>query len=160
MNKDVNAAKTADPGFAPKPDPMLTLRPAAFSLSVCKGTDDERFEVQFMEELLTNDPCNEEALMVLGRTYTRRGEYEKGLAIDRRLARLRPSDPTVYYNLACSCSLLQQLEDGFVALEKAIALGYRDLGHMLKDPDLANLRQDQRFRHLVSRVITCAPGNS
>ena len=159
MSEDARATKRRPSVFSPKPDPMLTLRPSALTFSVVSNTDDEHFEQQFMEELLETDPCNEEALMVLGHSYTRRGEFEKGLAIDRRLARLRPSDPTVYYNLACSFSLLQQTEDGLAALEKAITLGYRDLGHMLKDPDLTNLREDQRFRPLVSRLTPPSPGN-
>ena len=159
MNKDADKAAGSS-RFAPKSDPRLTLQPRLFELSSSRGTSDERFERQFLEEILSNDPCNEEALIVLGHVYTRQGEYEKGLAIDRRLVRLRPSDPTAYYNLACSHCLLGQSADALVALERAVSLGYRDLVHMMKDPDLASIRHDTRFRNIMSRIIAGSPANS
>ena len=146
-------AKREKSKYAPATDRRLRLQPRVFALSSFGQADDTRFEIEFFEELVARDPCNEEALMILGNTYTRRGEYEKGLGIDRRLARLRPADPTVYYNLACSHCLLRQLDEAFTALVRAIALGYRDARHMTKDPDLANLRSDPRFRTLMGRLV-------
>jgi len=139
--------------YAPVRDSRLSLSPRIFALSSFSRPDDTRFEIEFFEELISKDPCNEEALMVLANTYTRCGEYEKCLGIDRRLARLRPADPTVYYNLACSHCLLRHLDEAFAALGRSIALGYRDASHITKDPDLANLRSDPRFRRLLGRLF-------
>jgi len=138
---------------APATDSRLSLRPQLFQLSSFGQEDDARFEIQFFEELVSRDPCNEEALMILGNTYTRRGEYEKGLNVDRRLVRLRPADPTVYYNLACSYCLLRHIDESLAALERAVLLGYRDVTHLTKDPDLANLRSDPRYRKLLGRLV-------
>jgi tetratricopeptide (TPR) repeat protein len=159
MNRDADM-KPGPGSFAPKSDPRLTLQPRLFELSSTHRTNDEHFERQFLEEVVSSDPCYEEALMVLGHVYTRHGEYEKGLAIDQRLVRLRPSDPTAYYNLACSYCLLGQNDDGLTALERAVSLGYRDVVHMMKDPDLAPIRQDTRFRNIMSRIIAGSPANS
>jgi len=159
MNRDVDQ-KSGPGAFAPKRDPRLTLQPRLFELSSTHQTNDEHFERKFLEEVVSSDPCYEEALMVLGHVYTRHGEYEKGLAIDRRLVRLRPSDPTAYYNLACSHCLLGQNDDALTALEHAVSLGYRDVVHMMKDPDLASIRQDTRFRKIMSRIIAGSPANS
>ena len=134
-------------------DSRLSLRPQVFQLSSFGQEDDARFEIEFFEELVSRDPCNEEALMILGNTYTRRGEYEKGLNVDRRLVRLRPADPTVYYNLACSYCLLRHIDESLAALERAVSLGYRDVGHLTKDPDLANLRSDPRYRKLLGQLV-------
>ena len=134
-------------------DPQLTLRSRSFEVSSLHADDDDRFELNFMEEVIEEDPCNEDALMLLGYAYTRRGEYKKGLDVDSRLVRLRPADPTAYYNLACSYALLEQVDDAFAALEKAVSLGYRQVQQMMKDPDLANLREDPRFRRFLSRVF-------
>lgn len=159
MSKDAEKKVRAEKSFSPKRDPLLTLQPAIFELSSFRRAD-EQFERQFLEEVVSNDPCNEDALMVLGHVYTTHGEYEKGLDIDRRLVRLRPSDPTAHYNLACSHSLMGHPDDALAALERAVSLGYRDLGHLMKDPDLAGLRQDMRFRSIISRIIAGSPANS
>ena len=134
-------------------DPQLTLRSRPFEVPSLRADDDDGFELNFMEEVVEKDPCNEDALMLLGHAYTRRGEYKKGLDVDARLVRLRPADPTAYYNLACSYALLEQVDDAFAALEKAISLGYRQVQQLMKDPDLANLRKDPRFRRFLTRVF-------
>jgi tetratricopeptide (TPR) repeat protein len=141
-------------------DSRLSLRPQLFELSSFGKEDDARFETQFFEELVSSDPCNEEALMILGSTYTRRGEYEKGLNVDRRLVRLRPADPIVYYNLACSYCLLRHIDESLAALERAISLGYRDVPHLTNDPDLDNLRSDPRYHKLMQRLVGRSASNS
>ncbi len=150
---DKGAGKKADrKRYVPVFDPRLVLGPRQFEVPSLQSTD-ERFEMEFLEELLAHEPCNEDALMVLGHTYTQRGDYQKGLDIDQRLVRLRPADPTVHYNLACSYALLKQVDPALGALGRAFALGYRDFRYALADPDLANLRQDPRFARLVRRLL-------
>ena len=153
MNKPSapNVEKTGTP--LPAPDHRLTLRSRQFKLAGDAPVDDEQFEMRFFEEILSHDPCNEDALMVLGYAYTRRGDYRRGLDMDRRLARLRPADATACYNLACSYALTGDLDGAFASLERAVGLGYHDLAHLLKDPDLAPLRQDTRFRRLLQRMV-------
>jgi len=137
----------------PSFDPRLTLRPRTFRLAELNDTDNQRFEIKFFENVLATDPCNEEALMLLAHVYTREGDYTRGLDIDERLVRLRPEDPTAYYNLACSYALLHRTGDAYASLEKAFSLGYRNLSHLLKDPDLEHLRQDGNFRSFVARLL-------
>ena len=134
-------------------DPWLELSRHTIPLREGKGLEqDEEFQLEFLERVVRQDPCEESSLGLLGHLYTRKGEYEKGLEVDRRLARLRPEDPTVFYNLACSLSLTGEIAECLSALEKAVALGYRDLDHLLKDPDMANLREDRRFKGFCERV--------
>jgi len=110
------------------------------------------FEVRFYEDVLRKDPCEESSLIMLGHMYTRRGQYEKGLEIDRRLVRLRPQDPIAFYNLACSLSLLGRIDEAFEALEQAVAKGYREVDHLMSDSDLASLRRDPRFEPFCRRL--------
>ncbi len=107
------------------------------------------FEISFYENLLKKLPCFVEALIALGDAYTKRGRYEDGLKIDQKLAQLRPDDHIVYYNLACSYSLLKMSEPGLEALKKSIQLGYRDSRLMKKDPDLDFIRKDPRYKELL-----------
>lgn len=114
--------------------------------------EDTLFEIRFFEGILTKDPEFIEALAALGDLYTKNGLYEKGLAIDLRLTELRPQDPTVLYNLACSYSLIKDLDNALGIMKKAICYGYNDFGYLEKDNDLVNLRADQRFQRYYKRV--------
>ena len=94
------------------------------------------FTIEFCEEILARDPEHFEALALAGESYTRRGDYEKGLQTDLALSRLRPDNGVVQYNLACSYALNGLKDEAFDALERAVDLGYQDLDHLLHDRDL------------------------
>jgi tetratricopeptide (TPR) repeat protein len=113
--------------------------------------EDLDFEISFYEDLLKGHPDFVDPMVLLGDAYTRKGMHDKALVIDTRLAELCPDDPTVHYNLACDYSMLKDADRAIETLERAVRLGYRDFRHMLKDPDMEYLRQDERFKELVSR---------
>ncbi len=111
--------------------------------------EDLDFEISFYERLLKKRPDFINALVALGDAYTKSGRYEDGLKVDKRLVRLKPDDPLVHYNLACSYSLLKMAESALSALKKAIRLGYRDFAFMERDPDLEHIRKDPRYKELL-----------
>jgi tetratricopeptide (TPR) repeat protein len=121
--------------------PMREMKPARPK----SEKEDLQFEIQFFEGIAKRDPSYIEALQVLGDAYTKSGQWEKGLLVDKRLARLCPDNPLVFYNLACSYSLMSEIDQAFSALRRAVRLGYRDARWLNKDPDLENLRHDTRF---------------
>jgi len=110
------------------------------------------FEIAFYEQLLQEHPDFPEALMALGEAYTRQGWFEKGLAVDQKLTQLRAHDPVVWYNLACSHSLLNRLDEAMDALRQALALGYDDFTFLSRDPDLATLRRSPQFRRFLDTL--------
>jgi tetratricopeptide (TPR) repeat protein len=114
--------------------------------------EDTDFEIQFYEALLKEKPDFLEALIALGDLYTQKGLHEKGLEIDQRLLQLRPEDPIILYNLACSYSLLNDIEKALSVIKLAIRCGYDDLNHLEQDNDLTNLRSDQRFRDFITGI--------
>src|SRR5881409_1855058 len=83
-------------------------------------------KISFMEGIVRRDPRYVEALQILGDHYTQRGLYDNSLKVDKRLSRLEPANPLVYYNLACSYALNSELDLAAGALERALSLGYRD----------------------------------
>lgn len=112
-----------------------------------------RFEIKFCEGILKRAPYFEDALILLGDLYTRIGEYEKGLAIDEKLVQLRPYDPVVLYNLACSYSLMNEVNKALRTIKLAVKYGYHDFKHLDKDKDLANLRKDKRFQRFIKKFF-------
>ncbi len=115
--------------------------------------EDLDFEIQFYERVIKRNPNSVDVLMALGDDYTKAGRYREGLAIDLKLAKLRSNDPVVHYNLACSYSLLGQVDEALETLRRAIAVGYRDFSHMQRDPDLENVRRDPRYLALLQEIV-------
>ena len=112
----------------------------------------EEFTIWFFEGIIERNPNYVDCLMYLGNAYTSHGMHDKGLLVDQKLSRLRPNDPLVYYNLACSYALLKNIDAAFEALEKAISLGYKDIYHLERDKDLSHLRKDDRYRKLIEKI--------
>jgi tetratricopeptide (TPR) repeat protein len=109
-------------------------------------------EISFLEGVVRRDPKYIEALQVLGDDYSRRGKFQESLRVDRRLVTLRPQDPMAFYNLACSYSRTKKIEQAVMALGKAIDHGYRDFKALVKDPDLANLREHPLFKKTQAKI--------
>jgi tetratricopeptide (TPR) repeat protein len=105
-----------------------------------------------MEGLVRRDPDYVDALQLLGDHYTQHGRYTEGLKVDEHLAQLEPRNPLVFYNLACSCSLIGQFDRAASALEKALQLGYRDFHWLARDPDLRQLREQPIYRDIEAKI--------
>ena len=114
------------------------------------------FEIRFYEEILRRNPRHVDALIPLAEAYTRKGLYEKGLEMDKRLSKLRPKDAAVRYNLACSLALLHKKKEALAALGRAVQLGYTDWEHLARDPDLKGLRHLGAFKKLVGLLKSLA----
>ena len=108
--------------------------------------------IGFLEGIVRRDPGYVEALQLLGDDYTRRGKYESGLQVDERLTQLRPGDPLVQYNLACSYSLTAQFDKAAAALDRALDLGYRDFKWLSRDPDLKAFRAHALYKAILGKV--------
>ena len=109
-------------------------------------------EIRFLEGLVGRDPAYIEALQLLGDDYTRRGRVSDGLRIDMQLKTLRPNDPDVLFNLACSLALSGEFETAADELCRAMAAGYRDFRWMSRDPDLAKLKKHPAFRRVRTMI--------
>ena len=117
-----------------------------------KETRELDIKIEFIEGVVRRDPKYVEALQLLGDHYTQRGRFDEGLKVDEQLSRLEPTNPLVFYNLACSYSLIGQVDMAAAALEKALSLGYRDFKWLAKDPDLRTLRKHPIFRAIEDKI--------
>ena len=109
-------------------------------------------KISFLEGVVRRDPRFVEALEILGDHYTQRGKYEHSLKVDQQLSALEPTNPLVFYNLACSYSLNSEFDRAAEALDKAILLGYRDFKWLARDPDLRLLRKHPLYRSIAAKI--------
>jgi len=112
----------------------------------------EEFTIWFFEGIIENYPNYLECLMYLGNAYTSEGMFDKGLQLDLKLIELKPHDPVVHYNLACSYSLLGKTDLAFASLSKSIDLGYRDIKHLENDRDLDRLRNEEQYKIILNKL--------
>ncbi|MBK6941099.1 MAG: hypothetical protein IPH13_13035 [Planctomycetes bacterium] len=111
-------------------------------------------EIELLETAICTARENVELLVRLGELYSRSGRIREGLAVDLRLVTLAPRDPIVLYNLACSFSLWGKPETALRMLELSLEFGYDDEGHLVRDPDLANVRELACFDEFLIRLRT------
>ena len=119
-------------------------------MSVNKTLEDSSidFEFNFYKSLYKKLPNDKRLLSILAEMYTRNGEIDKGLELDRKLVEIDASNSTTHYNLACSLSLKENFQDAIEALRKSISLGYCDFNWMFEDEDLSALRETEYFEQL------------
>ena len=117
-----------------------------------KEVRDLDIKITFMEGIVRRDPKYVEALQILGDHYTQRGQFDFSLKVDKRLSRLEPRNPLVFYNLACSYSLNSDLDLAAAALDKALSLGYNDFKWLARDPDLRLLRKHPVYRTIEDKI--------
>lgn len=118
---------------------------------MASGRDELDFEIPFYEGLLKEKRDFIDALIPLAEAYTQKGMYKEGLEIDRRLAALLPDDPVVFYNLACSYALTGSPKKALTVLKQSLDLGYDDIQHMLRDPDLKSLHDQEEFFDILRK---------
>lgn len=137
------SGEPADPGGEGQaPDPAIAERKAPSQLE---------FDIAFFDSILEREPNYVDVLRCQGELLTRKGEHDRALEVDRRLAQLRPDDALVHYNLACSLTLVGRRADAVDALRRALQEGYDDFEHLEQDPDLDALRDDPTFVDLIAR---------
>jgi tetratricopeptide (TPR) repeat protein len=117
-----------------------------------KEVRDLDIKITFMEGIVRRDPKYVEALQILGDHYTQRGQFDFSLKVDKRLSRLEPRNPLVFYNLACSYSLNSDIGLAAAALDKALSLGYNDFKWLARDPDLRMLRKHPVYRTIEDKI--------
>ena len=115
------------------------------------------FEIGLCEDILNTNPNHFEALVLLGDSYTRRGDFARGLELDLRLSKIKPDNKLIRYNLACSYALTGEKEKALMCLNKAVELGYRDIEHLRQDHDLDGIKTDPRFQNIVKKLASEQP---
>jgi len=107
------------------------------------------FDIAFYDRILKRDPNYVDVLRCQGELLSRKGQHERALAVDRRLAELLPHDYVVRYNLACSLAVGGFTGEAIAALRAALERGYDDFEYLESDSDLDSLRDEPAYRALM-----------
>jgi hypothetical protein len=135
-----------------KPFDQSDLPGCSCTLGTLKRRSQIDFEIDFFERILCRDVNYVEVLIRLGELLSLKGWHRRALQVDQRLAQLKPQDPVVAYNLACSYAVLNQIPTALEALRQAVRLGYCDADYMVLDPDLTPLHTLPEFQHLIREL--------
>jgi tetratricopeptide (TPR) repeat protein len=92
------------------------------------------------------------AWLGLGRALHQVKRYREAVAAHERAAASPSERAAALFNLACGYALLGQKEKAIDSAEKAVGAGLRARWYYEHDPDLASVRDEPRFKTLVSRL--------
>ena len=80
-------------------------------------------------------------------------DYTGAFAIARQMNEIvEPGHIETLYNIACLYSLKGEKESAYFALDRAVGAGFDNANHMLKDPDLENVRNESWFKSIVAEA--------
>ena len=101
------------------------------------------YEERFFEIDRLQDWCNED----------KANRYKDFEGACREAIKMKIEPAIWYYNLACLLAFLEKPNDDvFEALEQAVAAGYNDVDHAIKDEDFKSVTNDVRFSRLCETM--------
>ena len=115
--------------------------------------------IDLFKQAIALDNSNPEFHYNLAVSHSYKGMIEEEEASYRNVLAIEPDDPKAnpvlahtYFNLACLYALQGNKDQAFVNLEKLFIVDAKVLYHYLQsDEDLKSLRDDPRFKQLVSK---------
>lgn len=101
------------------------------------------------ESFVKSEPTNGRAWFNLGWALHHSREHAKAIDAFQQALKLGYHEPTSSYNIACAYAMLNQRDEAFVWLERALQAGFDSHDRLSWDSDLENLRSDPRFKPLL-----------
>ena len=109
--------------------------------------------VSLWEKIVEQNPVQVSYWRALANAAYQAKDYRKAISAFEKVVELRGGFPSAAaYNIARCYALLGDKEQAWRWLQKAFAMGFRNLESAQTDPDLALLRDDPRYRQLVGLV--------
>jgi Flp pilus assembly protein TadD len=101
-----------------------------------------------LETHLREVPDDARARMQLAITFASLDRGDEAMREANLAMVLRPNEPTVLYNAACTFCMLTRKAEALQALKKAWDAGFKDAVWARRDPDLAILHDEPEFERL------------
>jgi hypothetical protein len=106
---------------------------------------------QAYEAITKAEPSNGRAWNRLGMSLSAAGKYEQAIDAFQHAAQIA-GNPVVMYNLATVYSKMKDKERAFEWLGKALGAGFAQVKQLETDADLADLRDDPRFKEVLAQA--------
>ena len=106
-------------------------------------------QLRAMELHLQRVPEDVRARILLAGTYASLTRETDAIRELQMALALRPNDPNIQYNAACTYGLLNRKAEALDLLHKAKRSGFSTMEWAARDPDLTCLHDDQEFHKLV-----------
>jgi len=105
--------------------------------------------VAVLRQQLELVPEDVRARVLLSSGLAEAGEIDESIRHLQTAVALRPNDPNILYNAACTYGVLTRREEALATLKKAIAAGWGNPNWAARDSDLDCLHDNPEFRQLV-----------
>jgi len=106
-------------------------------------------QLKAMELHLERVPEDVRARILLAASYASLGREADAVRELQMALALRPNDPNIQYNAACTYGCLQKKAEALALLRKAKECGFSTMEWAARDPDLACLHGDPEFQKVV-----------
>jgi Flp pilus assembly protein TadD len=97
-------------------------------------------------------PEDARARVLLSAFYAQFGKVENAIWELEKAIEIRPRDPNLLYNAACSYGVMNMKVMALKMLKRAVELGFANRDWLQRDPDLNCLHGDPEFERLVNEL--------
>ena len=150
-----DAAALADRAVAAAGDDYNTYIPyinSLMSLGELEAVKHLRLKfITVVEHQVDIVPEDVRARILLANTYASFGRKSDSAHQLEMAVAMRPGDPNVLYNAACTYALLEMKLESLTMLKRARETGFSDMEWASRDSDLACLHDDPEFKELIAQ---------
>ena len=118
--------------------------------------EEEKASMKRVDELLTKHielhPDDLRSRSIWSANQVELGAFDKATRNADQVMKLDPSDPSTLYNIACTYAVAGKKEKALDVLAKAVGVGFSDPDWLTSDPQLDPIRDDERFKSLLSSM--------
>ena len=116
-----------------------------------------RKEMEVLQEQLHHFPDDVRARILLAADLALLGDRDESAMQARIAITMRPLDPNILYNAACTYGLLQMKAEALDAFRRSVEAGYANTDWCKKDPDLKILHDDPEFQRMTAKQGNVIP---
>jgi serine/threonine protein kinase/tetratricopeptide (TPR) repeat protein len=105
--------------------------------------------IRVLEQQIDTVPEDVRAHILLASKYAEVGRRNEAAQQLEMAVAMRPNDPSVLYNAACTYGLLSLKTESLAVLKRAVEAGFTDMEWISRDTDLACLRDEPEFKRIL-----------